>query len=167
MIYLGSICSLGGCRFNQFRFAENSLLWLNNLSHSSHKIFFSQLVQFFILCEITTPWLNDFFHFNGTLANNLSPSNVSKNSFLSKLSPIIVKPLKVPCSSIVPNLVVVKQFCWELETVHRIFHRHYNGFFPVIVLFQLLRFYSFYPNVYFQYIDCPCLHKINPLYKVH
>ena len=129
---------------------------------------FSPLVQFFILRRITTPWLNDFFHFNGTLAINLSPSNFSENYFLSKVSPMFVKPLKVLCSSIVPNLVIVKQYIfWELETVRTISHSLYNGFFLVIVLFQLIRLYSFYPNVYLQSIDCPCLYNINHLYKVH
>ena len=50
-----------------------------------------------------------FFQRKVTLAINLPPSAILKYSFLSKLPLTFVNPLKVLCSSIIPNLFIVKQ----------------------------------------------------------
>ena len=71
---------------------------------------FLQLVQFLILCGITTTILNDFFQLNVVLATDLSPSAILKYSFLSKLSETFVNTLKVLCSSITPFLFIVRQY---------------------------------------------------------
>ena len=85
---------LRASRFNSFRLAE-SFFWFTHLSHSSHRLSSIHLLQSLILCGITTSVRNDFFQLKGTLAINLSPLNILKNSFLSKLSETLVNLLKV------------------------------------------------------------------------
>ena len=60
-----------------------------------------------------------FFHNRATFSISLSPLNVLKFSFLSKLSDTLVNPWKALCLSITPNLFVVIQYLfWVLETLH-------------------------------------------------
>ena len=114
-----------------------------------------------------------FFQFKGTLAINLSPLNILKYSFLSKLSKTLVNFLKVLCSSITPYLFIVKQYLLlVLETVHRIFLLLYNHSFLVANSYRLNQLYLIYPNVCSQNINYQCLFKIifmksaNSMYKI-
>ena len=87
-----------------------NFFWLTNSSQFSHKSFSTQSLHFLNLFGIATLIPNDFSQLNGTLANNLYPSNNLKFSFLSKLLLTFVKFLKVLCSSILPWLIIIKHY---------------------------------------------------------
>ena len=107
-----------------------------------------------------------FFQLKGTLALSLPPSVIVNYSFLSKLPLTFVKLLKVSCSSIIPNSIIVKQnFFMELETNHKMFLLLYNRFFLLVDFFQLIQLYLIRPNLYFQCTMDRCLYNKHHLKK--
>ena len=105
------------------------------LIYHIHQIKYLLCIYYNFFCGITTPIINDFLQLKGTLAINLSPINILKFCFLSKLSETLVKPLNVSCSPITPYLNIVKQyFFWGLEISQTKFHHLYNRFFLKISL---------------------------------
>ena len=81
------------------------------------------------------------FQLKGTVTTNLSPSNISEYSFLSKLSDTFVNPWKVLCSPITPYLFIVEQYFFSSKTIHNRYHRLRNHSYLVTVLYQLIQFY--------------------------
>ena len=141
---------------------------INQLIIFSTSNAFTTFITSSYFARYNNTFIKPFIHDKGTFATNLSPSNVSKYFSPSKLSLTFVKPLNVLCSSIIPYLLILKQYSFLVLKREQRKHFHPYSHFSFVVIFHLInQLFPNYPIVYFRNRKNQLLRIKHHLYKIH